>query len=610
LSAVAEPQRETVPEGEAASSASSYAILAKLATGGMAELFLARTVSSAGVERYVVLKRVLPDRLKDTNFVAMFLDEARLAAQLQHPNIAQVLDTGKFGASYFLSMEYVHGETVREIIHRTKMIGQPIPIGCALTIIANAASGLHHAHERLGLDGKPLNIVHRDVSPSNLMVTYEGNVKVVDFGVAKATRRSAETQTGTVKGKIGYLSPEQCRGRTSDRRSDLFSLGIVLWELLVGERMYKRENDYDTMEAIVLDPPVPPSTRRPEVPLELDAVIMKMLAKAPGDRYQNADEVHDALERVADATGIRISTAALKRFVVELFGKRPEPWIEMQTRDAAQEVVTVSAAVIGGLDTVLTSLVDSQLSSLPDLTNTPSAPRRSPTPLAFTAERDPEEVPRRPTISPSHARKDSAVGSTLKVHATSNRIMWIAAAALALVAGVVIAWRLFGRDDAAARGGDVLASTVVTEPVAKPPEPPAKLPESAVKDPVPVKVPDAAKAPEVVAKPEKPEKRAAKPPEHHRDEIAANMRAQKYADVVVACLVTPRALAQNIAACTIAACQMHDANARAWFTSVPAKSRDSVIAQCGVAGVNLSPPKVEEVKPKKPDCTDPMECWK
>lgn len=350
------------------SSANRYAILAKLATGGMAELFLARTTSTGGVERYVVLKRVLPNKLSDHDFVAMFLDEARLVAQLQHPNIAQVFDTGRLGESYFFSMEYVHGETVRDLVARARELGQPVPISCTLTIIANAAAGLHHAHEKLGLDGVPLGIVHRDVSPSNLLVSFEGNVKLVDFGVAKATtKRSADTADGRVKGKIGYLSPEQCRGRASDRRSDLFSLGIVMWELLVGERLYKHDNDYDTMEAIVIEPFVAPSSRRPDIPPALDAIVKKLLSKAPGDRYQNAEELGEDLERVAELTGARISTASLKRFIFELFGKRREPWIEVQQRDRGVEIITVSAAA--GIDTRVT-VADAQLSRLLDLTHT------------------------------------------------------------------------------------------------------------------------------------------------------------------------------------------------------------------------------------------------
>jgi serine/threonine-protein kinase len=183
---------------ETGSTANRYEVLAKLATGGMAEIFLARTRSSAGVERYVVLKRVHKHRASDIKFVHMFLDEARLAAQLQHPNIAQVFDTGKLGDSYFFTMEYVHGQTVRELLHQAYDLRLPLPLTCTLTIIAGAAAALQHAHDRVGLDGTPLGIVHRDVSPSNLIVSYEGNVKIVDFGVAKAAHRFVETQSGTV----------------------------------------------------------------------------------------------------------------------------------------------------------------------------------------------------------------------------------------------------------------------------------------------------------------------------------------------------------------------------------------------------------------------------
>ena len=196
-------QRATAEIG---STANSYQILAKLAVGGMAEIFLARSASVGGVERYVVLKRVIRERASDVDFIRMFLDEARLAAQLQHPNVAQVYDIGKLGDSYFFTMEYVHGETVRGLLHRAYGLRKPVSIGNVLTIIAGSAAGLHHAHERVGVDGRPLGIVHRDVSPSNLMVSYEGHVKVVDFGVAKAADRMQETKAGTVKGKIAYLS--------------------------------------------------------------------------------------------------------------------------------------------------------------------------------------------------------------------------------------------------------------------------------------------------------------------------------------------------------------------------------------------------------------------
>ncbi|MGE5183484.1 MAG: serine/threonine protein kinase, partial [Acidobacteriota bacterium] len=382
------------PQPEVGSTANSYVVLAKLATGGMAEIFLARNASAAGIERYVVLKRILRQRANDASFVRMFLDEARLAAQLQHPNIAQVYDTGVLGDSYFFTMEYVHGETVREILHRTYALKLPIPIGVVLAIVAGAAAGLHHAHERVGMDGRPLGIVHRDVSPSNLMVSFEGNVKIVDFGVAKAAHRSTETQSGTVKGKIAYLSPEQCRGRVIDRRSDLFSLGIVMWEMLVGDRLYKRTTDYENMEAIVQGPtPAAPSSRRKGVPPEIDAIVGKLLAKDPANRYQTADELLEAIEQVAVRIGTALSAASVGRFLRELFGQRPEPWIEMQARDARPEPVTVTAAPVAGEpDLERADELDSQLASVPDLGTrstpgawAPSRPNTSP-PLALVPD--------------------------------------------------------------------------------------------------------------------------------------------------------------------------------------------------------------------------------
>ena len=379
-------------EPEVGSAANNYEILAKLATGGMAEIFLARGASATGVERYVVLKRILRSRAHDQAFVRMFLDEARLAAQLQHPNIAQVYDIGKLGESYFFTMEYVHGETVRALLQRSHALRTPIPIGSVLVVIAGAAAGLHHAHERIGLDGTPLGIVHRDVSPSNLIVSYEGSVKLVDFGVAKAAHRSQETRSGTVKGKISYLSPEQCRGAPIDRRSDLFSLGIVLWEMLTTERLFKRDSDFNAMAAIVSETVPPPSTRRPEIPPELDALSLRLLAKDPAERFQTADEVHEAIETVAVRLGTALSGAALARYLRELFGQRPEPWIEMQARETHPEVFTVTSEPIpADLGTARGEALETQLGAVPDLSADPGSAGIAQSPsakltLPFSAE--------------------------------------------------------------------------------------------------------------------------------------------------------------------------------------------------------------------------------
>src|ERR1044071_8374826 len=305
--------------------ANSYRVVVKLAVGGMAEIFLVRGATVTGVERYCVLKRILPEHAGNASFVQMFLDEARLATQLQHPNIASVYDIGMLEDLYFYTMEYIHGETVRSLVERAQNQHRPLPLACVSTIIAGAAAGLHHAHVRNANDGRPLGIVHRDVSPSNLMVSYEGNVKLVDFGVAKVSDRAIETRPGTVKGKIYYLSPEQCRGERVDRRSDLFSLGIVMWEMLTGTRLSRRATDLDSMAAIVDEAPSPPCSLRLDTPRAVDAIVLRLLAKSVADRFQTAAEVVEAIEQASIRGGTILSTAAVGRLIQDLFGPRAEP---------------------------------------------------------------------------------------------------------------------------------------------------------------------------------------------------------------------------------------------------------------------------------------------
>jgi eukaryotic-like serine/threonine-protein kinase len=331
------------PSAAAGTASNRYEILARLATGGMAELYLARATDTEGEVSHVVLKRVLPSRAHDPNFVTMFIDEARLAAQLHHPNIAQVFDIGRLGSSYFFTMEYVHGENARAVLQREYGLRRKVPIGHAITIAVGAATGLHHAHEATGIDRRPLGIVHRDVSPANIMISFDGAVKLVDFGVAKAAVRFHETRAGTIKGKIAYLSPEQCTGnRPVDRRSDVFSLGIVLYELLTVERLFRRDSDFATMAAIVTDDMPPPSAIRPDVPPGLDAVVMTALSKEPEDRYPTAGAMVDALEHAARTAGIALSVGGLGRYLRELFGVRPEPWVELESLEQHPAPVTVT----------------------------------------------------------------------------------------------------------------------------------------------------------------------------------------------------------------------------------------------------------------------------
>jgi eukaryotic-like serine/threonine-protein kinase len=293
----------------------------------MAEVLLARSSGIEGFTRHVVIKRIRPGQAKDQAFVQMFLNEARLAAQLHHANIVQVHDIGQEGNEYFFAMEYVHGEDLRRLLTQLARHKQKLPLEHVITIISAAAVALHHAHEQRGADRKPLGIVHRDVTPANILVGYDGNVKVVDFGIAKAAAKTEETQAGTLKGKASYMSPEQCTGSKVDRRSDVFALGIVLYELVTTRRLFKCENDFLTMSAIVGGKVPRPKDHRPDLPDALQAIIMKTLALKAEERYQSADAVREALEQFAETAGLRLSTSALAAYLKQQFGERPEPWL-------------------------------------------------------------------------------------------------------------------------------------------------------------------------------------------------------------------------------------------------------------------------------------------
>src|ERR1700722_16713775 len=229
-----------------------YTLVRRLATGGMAELFLAIQKSVAGFEKLVVIKRILPALSRDRAFVEMLLHEARVAASLTHPNIVQVFDVGTVDGTYFIAMEHAHGEDLRSIVrHMKKKAVAEFPLEHALSIGLGMCAGLGYAHERRALDGTPLHIVHRDVSPQNVVVTFTGDVKIVDFGIAKSDALAEDdTKTGPLKGKVSYMSPEQARGEPLDWRSDIFATGVILFELTTGKRLFKGPSEYDTLKLI------------------------------------------------------------------------------------------------------------------------------------------------------------------------------------------------------------------------------------------------------------------------------------------------------------------------------------------------------------------------
>ncbi len=578
---------------EVGSTASSYEVLAKLAVGGMAEIFLARGASVAGVSRYVVLKRILRHRAQDVNFVRMFLDEARLAAQLQHPNIAQVHDIGRLGDSYFFTMEYVHGETVRAVLQRAHHMRRPIPIGCVMTIVAGSAQGLHHAHERNGMDGRALDIVHRDVSPSNLMVSYEGSVKVVDFGVAKAADRVHETVSGTVKGKISYLSPEQCRGAKVDRRVDLFALGIVLWEMLTTERLFKRTSDFENMTSIVHDAVPPPSSKRADVPPELDALTLKLLAKKPADRYQSGEELVEALEAVAARCGFVLSTAALGRYMREVFGPKPEPWMVQAGPGAPEGVTVTSLPIPAELAVPPADSVDHALMHVADFSSPPSESFGAGSeaggatgsgPPAATA---PGRPPARVSAPPAEAAQASASAPDRTPVAKRRRVplaAWILAPAV--IIGVALGG-LVSRRDGKAVGVDARASgpRLVAPPDA-----------AAVAVAVPVDAGEAAPA-----------------------SVSADAEiAIASVDAAVRVAPAPAAAAKPVdpQRAGVAACRGHrEGDARKWLAATAPSRRGAILVACTAAGITLgtavtaAPPTPVVRADAGVDCAaDPLAC--
>jgi serine/threonine-protein kinase len=273
-----------------------YQLLALLALGGTAEIYLARIEGTSGFEKYVVVKCLHDHLADDQEFVHMFLDEARLGATLDHSNIVQTLELGEQNGRYYMAMEFLAGMSLAMVARKAveRVPGGKIPVHLTLGLAAQACAGLHYAHERQS-GGKPLNIVHRDISPQNLVITFEGVVKIVDFGIARAEHRETHTRAGTIKGKFAYMSPEQCRAAEVDRRTDVFALGTIVHELITGRRLFKKGSTYDTYQAI-LEGKVPvPSSVNHELDPGLDPVVMKALAYDREDRYPTAEAFGEAL---------------------------------------------------------------------------------------------------------------------------------------------------------------------------------------------------------------------------------------------------------------------------------------------------------------------------
>ncbi len=304
----------------------------------MASVHLGRMDGPGGFQKWVAIKRIHPHLIEDDSFVQMFLDEARVAARISHPNVATVFELGKHDDSYWIAMEYF--EPLRELMRRTEEIGSVMPPEIACRIIADA-EGLHAAHELTGKNGERLNLVHRDVTPHNLFVTYDGTTKVVDFGIAKFSSRMSSTRAGTLKGKLAYMSPEQVHGEQIDRRTDIFALGVVLWELTTGQRLFRMESDLDTLAKVQECNVQKPSTIVRGYPIDLEKIVMKALSKNRGERFKTAREFSRALQGLLMRRGLFIASDEVSGYV-RRSSKRRIQKREAHLRWAAEVTQTIS----------------------------------------------------------------------------------------------------------------------------------------------------------------------------------------------------------------------------------------------------------------------------
>ena len=321
--------------------AGRYRVVDQLGVGGMASVLLARADGPGGFQKWIAIKRIHPHLVTDDQFVDMFLDEARIAAGINHANVAQVFDLGRDGETYWIAMEYLHGEPLRDLVARLDRLAERVPPAIAARICADAAEGLHAAHELHGKNGQLLGLVHRDVSPHNLFVTYDGYTKVVDFGVAKVADRLSTTGAGTLKGKLAYMSPEQVRGAEVDRTTDVFALGVVLWELTTGQRLFRTATDLGTLERVEACVVPRPSSIIPDYPPVLEEIVLRALARSRNDRFATAREFSRALQATLVYDGALVGHEEVARYVQALFADRIEKR-EAQLAWAAEITSTVN----------------------------------------------------------------------------------------------------------------------------------------------------------------------------------------------------------------------------------------------------------------------------
>ncbi len=469
-----------------------YQLLALLATGGMAEIYLARQTGIGGFEKLVVVKRILSHLAREKAFVEMFFDEAVIAAQLNHPNVVQIYDLGQAGEHYFIAMEFLEGESLGYLVNEAAKTGESLSPALAAGIVAQVCDGLDYAHKFKDESGRALHIVHRDISPHNVIVLFSGVAKLVDFGIAKASTKVHQTRVGTLKGKLSYMSPEQCLGQPVDGRSDQFSLGVVLWELLTHRRLFKRDAEAVIIRAVV-DEPVPRADEvRPEVPKALADIAARALAKDPAARYSTVGELGAALREVLRESGQEAGPPEIAAFCARVFKDRA------RTKQRLLEEIRAK-----GADGVSLGVLKPASGSIPSRSFQPG--EAEPVAASETLIKpQADEPPKRKARTGSQVREPDP---------SSGKLAWVVVGVLLVVIGAGGGFLLLSGPSEEPRNPKVEPIEPEKPPVVEPEKPPVVEPE---KPPVvePEKPPVVEPEKPPVAEPEKPPvAEPVKPPE-------------------------------------------------------------------------------------------------
>ncbi|MEO7330383.1 MAG: serine/threonine-protein kinase [Minicystis sp.] len=356
-----------------------YRVIKRLASGGMAEVFVAESAGIEGFKKKVAIKRVLPQLSKKEQFIAMFLDEARLSAHLSHSNVVSVFDIGVGDGTYFIVMEYVDGADLKAVVEHRKKINRPLPVEAAVFIAAKMCQGLAYAHE-LENDGKHLQIVHRDITPANVLITKYGEVKIVDFGLAKASSQLAESDAGVIKGKFGYLAPETVLEQGVDQRVDVFAVGIILWEMLSGRRLFFGDTDFATVR-LVRDAVIPPITQiNSAVPAELEKLLAHVLAREPAKRYATARDLGRDLTRFLYRYGRAVNEDDIALLVRDAIGTSAAPL------DGTQKIAELIDLMLLEFKSLTKETTSTGLSIIPEPESSPPPGSGDDSPLGGLAD--------------------------------------------------------------------------------------------------------------------------------------------------------------------------------------------------------------------------------